>query len=79
MNDQTHGSWGCLETLEERIAPATFVVSSVGDDGGGTTLREAIESANARPGKDKIIFDKSVFSEAQTIALTLGNFRSRTA
>lgn len=54
------GSRHCLsahsiEILESRVAPATFIVTSLADDGPGS-LRAAIEEANARDGADKIVF-----------------------
>ena len=47
---------GRLEPLEQRIAPATFVVTTV-NDGGAGSLRDAISSANNREGLDIIHFD----------------------
>ena len=60
MNRRTRRSFrGILETLEQRLAPATFVVNSIGDQAavdpskgaetasGGITLRSAIQAANA--------------------------------
>lgn len=65
-----------LETLEPRIAPATFVVNSLDDvpDGPGYegTLRWAIAQSELNgPGKDTIIFDSTVFNYG-TITLTQG-------
>lgn len=55
---------------------AIFAVNStadvVDDSDGVTTLREAINSANANVGDSLIVFDRSVFSTAQTITLNLG-------
>ncbi len=42
------------------------------DSDGVTTLREAINQANADNGEDLIVFDRSFFSTAQTITLNLG-------
>ncbi len=42
------------------------------DSDGVTTLREAINQANADNGEDLIVFDRSLFSTAQTITLNLG-------
>ncbi len=39
---------------------------------GVTTLREAINQANADTGEDLIVFDRSLFTTAQTITLNLG-------
>lgn len=51
-----------IESLEPRIAPATIIVTSLLDNGDGTknTLREAIDSANAAPDADTIIFAKDL-------------------
>ena len=54
------------ELLESRIAPATFIVNSLldnGDTADKTTLREAIDAANAKPDKDTIIFDRALVGE----------------
>ena len=53
------------ELLESRIAPATFIVTSLLDDGDGNklTLREAIDAANAQPDKDTITFASTVRGE----------------
>jgi hypothetical protein len=48
-----------IESLESRIAPATFVVTNFADIGTGT-LREAISLANDSPGADVIIFKKGL-------------------
>ncbi|MCI0683718.1 MAG: right-handed parallel beta-helix repeat-containing protein [Gemmataceae bacterium] len=63
-----------MESLEDRLAPAIFVVDSISDSGddnpgdgvvttqggsGGVTLRAAIEEANAFPGPDVIEFNVS--------------------
>jgi fibronectin-binding autotransporter adhesin len=44
-----------IELLESRIAPATFVVTNLNDNGPGS-LREAIILANDRSGADVVIF-----------------------
>ncbi|MBR8836074.1 MAG: hypothetical protein DSM106950_19130 [Stigonema ocellatum SAG 48.90 = DSM 106950] len=52
-----------------------IVVNSIDDipeQPGVTTLRDAINQANADPGEDLIVFDRSLFSSAQTITLNLG-------
>src|SRR5438874_2103771 len=57
-----------LRALEDRIAPATFTVTNIGDAGAGS-LRDAISQANANPGFDTITFDPTTFGTSQTIAL----------
>jgi hypothetical protein len=37
----------CFEVLEERLVPATYTVTDLGDAGAGSDLRSAIEAANA--------------------------------
>ncbi|MDF5731940.1 MAG: choice-of-anchor Q domain-containing protein [Rhizonema sp. PD38] len=55
---------------------ATIVVNSIADqvdnNNGVTTLRDAINQANADSGEDLIVFDRSLFSTPQTITLSLG-------
>ena len=48
------------ELLESRIAPATFTVTSLLDDGSDGTLRKEIADANAAAGPDQIVFAKAV-------------------
>ncbi|MDX2038036.1 MAG: hypothetical protein SFX72_15415 [Isosphaeraceae bacterium] len=55
-----------VERLESRDLLAVFLVTSVADSGPGT-LRAAIETANARPGRDRVIF--RIAAEAPSIAL----------
>ena len=55
-----------IEPLEQRIAPASFVVTSSADLGSGT-LREAILAANRALGADTITFDLP--DEDRTISL----------
>jgi hypothetical protein len=57
-----------IESLEPRIAPATFVVTSLADSGAGS-LREAITLANDAPGADVIVFKKGLTG---TIDVTSG-------
>ena len=42
-----------VEVLEDRLAPATFTVTTIADSGAGS-LRQAITSANAAAGADTI-------------------------
>ena len=56
---------------------AIITVNSIADtvddlNSGVTTLRDAINQANADTGSDLILFDRSLFSTAQTITLNLG-------
>ena len=56
---------------------AIITVNSIADgvdelNSGVTTLRDAINQANADDGFDMIVFDRSLFSTAQTITLNLG-------
>ncbi len=46
----------CLEFLEKRLAPATFVVNHVADDTQPGSLRDAIQQADNTPGPDTIQF-----------------------
>ena len=55
-----------IETLEDRVVPATIPVTSLLDSGAGT-LRAAIEQANRAPNHDTITFARSL---AGTITLT---------
>src|SRR6266567_5446080 len=56
----------CLESLETRLTPTTYTVSSLADSGAGS-LRAAITSANADSTADEIDF-----SVAGVIQLTSG-------
>jgi len=55
-----------IETLEDRVVPATIPVTSLLDSGAGT-LRAAIEQADRAPNHDTITFARSL---AGTITLT---------
>src|SRR5262245_50182472 len=55
-----------LEALEDRLAPATFLVTNLNDAGPGS-LRRALLDANTAPGVDTI-----AFSVAGSIKLTSG-------
>src|SRR4051812_780082 len=60
------------QSLEDRLAPATFHVTNIGDDAtpGSGSLRDAITQANALPGADSIVFDGPTFGTTlQTISL----------
>ena len=48
-----------VETLEDRLVPASYHVTSLLDDGSPGTLRDAILQANANPGPDTIDFQVS--------------------
>ncbi|MBR8841123.1 MAG: hypothetical protein DSM106950_46065, partial [Stigonema ocellatum SAG 48.90 = DSM 106950] len=69
-----------LDLLGERtlqVNPTGIIVVNSIDDTvnsspGVTTLRDAINKANADEGEDLIVFDRSLFSTAQTITLNSG-------
>lgn len=48
-----------LESLEDRLAPATFSVVNTNDNGAGS-LRQAIIDANNNAGLDDVVFDSSI-------------------
>ncbi|OKH34562.1 hypothetical protein NIES2101_38775 [Calothrix sp. HK-06] len=58
-------------------ASSTILVNNTADivdaNDGVTTLREAINKANADAGNDTIVFDSSIFSTDQKITLNLGD------
>ena len=58
----------CLETLEDRTAPALFTVTTTADTGTGS-LRAAVDSANSTGGSNTITF-ASPLTGGQTITLT---------
>ena len=58
-----------LQSLEGRIAPATFTVTNANDSGPGS-LRQAILGANAVSSADTIAFDPTFFGTPRTINLT---------
>src|SRR5690348_11524039 len=60
-----------IESLEARIAPATFVVTSLNDSGAGS-LRDAITQANDHAGADTIIFAEDIRGK---ITLTSGQIQ----
>jgi len=47
------------ESLEPRISPATFIVTSLEDTGDGS-LRQAVDQANGHDGPDVIVFEKGL-------------------
>src|SRR5215471_18454892 len=57
-----------LESLDARLVPAVFRVTTLADSGPGS-LRAAVTQANAHPGADTIAFDDGL---SGTIALTGG-------
>src|SRR5262245_32744220 len=59
-----------LEVLEDRLAPATLVVTSAADNTGPGTLRSAITTANHTPGLVTINFAIGPRGSFQTINLT---------
>ncbi len=63
-----------FEILEDRIAPATLIVTNDANDGDGS-LRQAVIDANATKGKDTIVFDTAFFNpdNPRTITLTSGD------
>ncbi len=60
------------------VNPSAIITVNSTDDAlndlnsGVTTLRDAINQANSDTGEDLIVFDRSLFSNAQTITLNLG-------
>ena len=66
FSSQSPRSFSSIELLEQRIAPATLIVTSLLDDGSGGTLREAVDMANLTPA-DTIVFKAGL---AGTILLT---------
>jgi len=64
---------GILHLNPSAIITVNSTADAVDDlKSGVTTLRDAINQANADTGKDLIVFDRSLFSTAQTITLTGG-------
>jgi hypothetical protein len=61
-----------LESLEDRVVPATFTVTNNNDAGAGS-LRDAIIRANGTAGEDMITFDTAFFGAGTTINLTSGD------
>lgn len=59
-----------LRSLEDRVAPATFLVSNTLDSGVGS-LRQAIIDANNQAGADTIVFDSVVLFNTINVSSTL--------
>src|SRR5262245_39159212 len=55
-----------VEALEDRAVPSTFTVTNLLDDGSASSLRSAINQANAAPGPDTIAFARGLHG---TVAL----------
>jgi hypothetical protein len=53
-----------IELFESRIAPATFIVTSLADAGAGS-LREVIDTANDHDGADVILFERGLTGTIQ--------------
>src|SRR5262245_47280344 len=74
----------CLEQLDDRVVPSTFMVNALADTHaispstsaldrtGHVSLRSAIEAADRLGGDQTIQFDPSVFATTQAIRLPLG-------
>jgi hypothetical protein len=56
-----------LESLEDRLAPASFVVTTVADTGAGS-LRAAVDAANAAGGANTITFSGAAVGGTITLA-----------
>ena len=63
---------GALHVNPSAIITVNSIADTVDRNDGVTTLREAINQANADDGEDLIVFERSLFSNAQTITLSLG-------
>ncbi len=59
-----------LNVNPSAIITVNSIADTVDDNDGVTTLREAINQANADAGEDLIVFERSVFSNPQTITLS---------
>jgi fibronectin-binding autotransporter adhesin len=67
-----------MELLEDRQLMAILVSTPLDESdgagvGAGTSLREAIQVANASPGADEVVFDPTVFATPQTMSLLHGD------
>ncbi|MBR8838819.1 MAG: hypothetical protein DSM106950_33655 [Stigonema ocellatum SAG 48.90 = DSM 106950] len=64
---------GALNVNPSAIITVNSIADGVDDfNSGVTTLRDAINQANGDTGEDLIVFDRSLFSNGQTITLNLG-------
>ena len=63
---------GTLQVKPSSIITVNSIADVADKNVGVTTLREAINQANADTGEDLIVFDRSLFTTAQTITLNLG-------
>jgi predicted outer membrane repeat protein len=68
MPREKHPNSTMIESLESRIAPATFIVTNLSDSGPGS-LRAVIALANDRAGADVIVFEPGLTGQ---INLTTG-------
>ncbi|VTS04758.1 choice-of-anchor Q domain-containing protein [Tuwongella immobilis] len=57
----------CLQSLEERLAPAVFTVSNLEDTGTGS-FREALIAANTTPGEDTIVFQNGLGGSVKVLS-----------
>ncbi len=65
-------SIGALHVNPSAIITVNSIDDTVNSSPCVTTLRDAINQANADGGEDLIVFDRELFSNAQTITLNLG-------
>ncbi len=63
---------GTLQVKPSSIITVNSIADVADKNVGVTTLRAAINQANADTGEDLIVFDRSLFTTAQTITLNLG-------
>ncbi|MUG99430.1 hypothetical protein F7734_46945 [Scytonema sp. UIC 10036] len=63
---------GTLQVNPGAIITVNSIADLVDESDGLTTLREAINQANADSSRDLIVFDSSLFASPQTITLSLG-------
>ena len=64
---------GTINVNPSAIITVNSIADTVDDPSSGvTTLRDAINQANGDTGEDLIVFDRELFSTAQTITLNLG-------